>query len=265
MRRSPAFTIFVMIFSFFAVVVPQLSISAAANASFTQFTPISGSGCVFGIGVYSIQFDATIDDGGGQDYVSVVLKDATGIYGDVDFFSGSVGLNGLPFSDPTGFNSAPAARPFTLELYDITDPTGIIADTPQGLSHTLSGTLLSTYTFDPVPDVPACASLPLQLPAEPDAPPAEPADFCLNPLPDGSVVGEAPLGAQIYWEPAEGSASLGNTLNPGTYWVVGVDESGAFSKIWLTCNSQFWVPSNALQPNYAAPWNGQPLPTRVVS
>lgn len=148
-----------------------------------------------------------------------------------------------------------------------TDPYVLPANTPVTLSvttfygpnYTGGVAYVSTMTWDCTTGV--IISLENGIPT----PPAEPVDFCPNPLPDGSVVGEAPLGAQIYWEPAEGSASLGNTLNPGTYWVVGVDESGAFSKIWLTCNSQFWVPSNALQPSYLPPQNGQPLPTRVVS
>ncbi|GEM_PF-3859944 len=88
---------------------------------------------------------------------------------------------------------------------------------------------------------------------------------CPNPLLAGSVVGEAPAGAQVYWAPNAGSASPGVVLNPGTYWVMGVDETGEYSKIWLTCESVFWVRSDTLQPSYRPPQNGQALPTRVVN
>lgn len=138
-------------------------------------------------------------------------------------------------------------------------PVTLSVTTFYGPNYTGGVAYVSTMTWDCTTG--AILSLENGIPT----PPAEPVGFCPNSLPDGSVVGEAPLGAQIYWAPDEGSASQGLTLNPGTYWVVGVDETGNFSKIWLTCTSQFWVLSSALQPNYAPPWNGQPLPTRVVS
>lgn len=92
-----------------------------------------------------------------------------------------------------------------------------------------------------------------------------PSDACPNPLPGGAVLGEAPLGAQVYWGPSADKASPGVVLNPGTYYVTGVDATGEYSQVWLTCQSDLlWVRSDALQPSYAAPWNGQPLPTGVV-
>jgi hypothetical protein len=92
-----------------------------------------------------------------------------------------------------------------------------------------------------------------------------PVGDCPNPLISGSVVGEAPGGAQVYWAPNANSASPGIILNPGTYWVMGADETGAYSKVWLTCQSVFWVRSDTLQPSFRPPQTGEPLPTRVVS
>lgn len=146
--------------------VPSQSVRAASLGSFTGFTPNVASGCVFGIGNYTIEFTGTVVDLAGLDYVSVVLKDASGNYGDVDFWGVGVSTVGIT-GDATGFNSAPASRPFTLELYDIGDPTGVVADSPQGLALTLAGTLMTTYTFDPVPAIPACSALPLVVPAPP--------------------------------------------------------------------------------------------------
>ncbi|MBK8024875.1 MAG: hypothetical protein IPK19_26520 [Chloroflexi bacterium] len=81
-------------------------------------------------------------------------------------------------------------------------------------------------------------------------------------VPSGSVVGEAPLGAQAYYAPGE--VASGVVLNPGTYIVVGLDESGEYYKVVLAC--QFvWVRAETMQPSFQAPQNGQALPTGVVS
>ena len=96
------------------------------------------------------------------------------------------------------------------------------------------------------------------------AAPAMPA-VCTTPLPSGSVVGDAPGGAQVYWGPSADKASNGVVLNSGSYWVVGFDETGEFAQVWLTCNTQLlWVRADAIGPSANAPWNGTPLPSRVV-
>lgn len=82
-----------------------------------------------------------------------------------------------------------------------------------------------------------------------------------NPLPDGSVVGNLPFDTQAYWAPGEISTVV---VNAGNYYVVGVDESGEFYKIWLS-GEFLWIPVGNMQPSFEPPWTGQPLPTRVVS
>jgi hypothetical protein len=84
---------------------------------------------------------------------------------------------------------------------------------------------------------------------------------CALNIPSGSVVGEAPLGAQIYYAPAQ---ATNLTLNPGTYIVVGQDESETYYKIVLACQFR-WVRKDTMQPSYQSPQNGAPLPTRIVS
>jgi len=86
------------------------------------------------------------------------------------------------------------------------------------------------------------------------------ADACL-PLPVGSVVGDMPLGAQAYYAPGQ---VTNIEINPGTYWVLGEDESGQYYKILLACQ-YLWVRTDMMQPNFVSPWSGQPLPTQVVS
>ncbi len=83
---------------------------------------------------------------------------------------------------------------------------------------------------------------------------------CL-PIPDGSVVGDMPLGAQAFYAPGQATDI---TLNPGTYWVIGEDESGQYYEILLACQ-YLWVPVDTMQPSFQPPWSGQPLPTQVVS
>ncbi len=85
---------------------------------------------------------------------------------------------------------------------------------------------------------------------------------CSLPIPSGSVVGEAPLGAQVYYAP--GQASPGVVLNPGTYTVIGQDASETYYQVVLACQT-VWVRKDTMQPSYQAPQNGAPLPTRVVS
>ncbi len=84
---------------------------------------------------------------------------------------------------------------------------------------------------------------------------------CLLDVPAGSVVGDTPFQTQVYYEP--GNVSPGVFLNPGTYIVIGQDESETYYKIMLAC--QFvWVRKENMQPSYQPPQNGTPLPTRIV-
>lgn len=84
---------------------------------------------------------------------------------------------------------------------------------------------------------------------------------CSLDVPAGSVVGEAPLGAQVYYAP--GQISPGLILNPGTYIVIGQDESETYYQIVLACQT-LWVRKDTMQPSYQPPQNGAPLPTGIV-
>ena len=93
--------------------------------------------------------------------------------------------------------------------------------------------------------------------------PAAPAGSdCSTPIPDGSVVGEAPLGAQVFWAP--GQESPGLVLNPGTYHVIGQDASETYYKLFFNCQ-YIWVRKDTMQPSWLPPQNGAPLPQRIVS
>ncbi len=92
-------------------------------------------------------------------------------------------------------------------------------------------------------------------------PPGVVVEGCTLVVPEGSVVGDTPYNTQVYYEP--GNVSPGVFLNPGTYIVLGQDESETYYKIMLAC--QFvWVRKENMQPSYAPPQNGDPLPTRIV-
>ena len=138
--------------------------------------------------------------------------------------------------------SLPANTPLTLSVTTFNGPsfTGGVA-------------YVSTITWD-------CTTGELVITEEPVV-----SDTCQTPLHDGSVVGDAPGGAQVYWGPSADKASNGVVLNSGSYWVVGFDETGEFAQVWLTCNTQLlWVRADAIGPSANAPWNGTPLPSRVV-
>jgi len=77
-----------------------------------------------------------------------------------------------------------------------------------------------------------------------------------------SVVGSLPFLTQIFYEP--GKLSPGLFIEPGTYWVLGMDESASFYKIILSCE-YIWVPIDSMGPNYDATWMGRPLPTGIVT
>ena len=87
-------------------------------------------------------------------------------------------------------------------------------------------------------------------------------DVCGLSVPVGSVVGEAPAGAQVYYEP--GNMSPGVRLNPGTYVVIGQDATETYYKVVLACQ-YVWVLKSDMQPSMQSPQNGAPLPTRVVN
>ncbi|MEP7291547.1 MAG: hypothetical protein ABI835_07170 [Chloroflexota bacterium] len=77
----------------------------------------------------------------------------------------------------------------------------------------------------------------------------------------GAVMGDMPFSTQAFYAP--GKEASGVVINPGTYLVLGTDESGQFYQIILACET-LWVPVGSMQPSFQPLWNGQPLPTTVV-
>lgn len=88
------------------------------------------------------------------------------------------------------------------------------------------------------------------------------ADICSVAIPEGSVVGDAPFRTQVYYAP--GHVSPGLFLNPGTYHVIGQDETETYYKLFFNCQ-YIWVLKNMMQPSYLPPQNGAPLPQRIVN
>ncbi len=84
---------------------------------------------------------------------------------------------------------------------------------------------------------------------------------CTLPVPEGSVVGDVPFNAQVYYAP--GSASPGVLLNPGTYIVIGQDASETYYQLVLACQ-YVWVLKSNVQPSFLPPQNGAALPIRIV-
>ncbi len=245
---------------FVSIVLVSASIRVYAIGSLTISIPgiVSGdtSHCTSTLNIRDnfAGIATTDDDGSGHDYIAYLLRDGNNNVIDayVTRFSLGAFTSTLDELIPS-FDDLPdpVSRPFTLQYFDVPKPPLGMGDTPGTtvrdwvLAH---GTLLASNTFDPS-FVPGCAALPLA------------SDACL-PVPDGSVVGDTPYQAQVYWAPAK--VSPGIFLNPGTYWVIGEDDTHQFYKILLSCQD-VWVLKQDFQPSQQAPQNGTPLPTRAVS
>jgi hypothetical protein len=83
-------------------------------------------------------------------------------------------------------------------------------------------------------------------------------------IPDTAVVGAFVQTVVADWAPGEATAPA-VTLEAGkTAWVLGVDESLAYYKIFWGCQT-LWVPVGAMGPNPDDVWHSKPLPAVVVS
>jgi hypothetical protein len=108
----------------------------------------------------------------------------------------------------------------------------------------------------------SCEGLPTYVGPTPEPPTPSPAAVACPVLPSNAVVGNLPFSSQAFYAP--GKEANGVTVNAGTYWVLGVDETGEFYKIQIACE-RLWLPVTVLQPSFEPPWSGQPLPTNVVT
>jgi hypothetical protein len=242
---------------------------AASSATFTfDFVTDPGDGADGPD--YNVVGTGLVDDNGlSCDVVVMVMVDPTGAGVDVDSFclslaTGLGGSDGDYGSFGTGY--LPVASPITYALYDI-DAADLAAlslaglgDADQGyLDYVVAnGTLLVEQFLDET-DLGIPAATPFSF-AAPVGVVADPS-VCSVAIPEGSVVGDAPFGAQVYWSP--GNVSPGVILNPGTYHVIGQDESQTFYKLFFNCQ-YIWVLKDTMQPSYLPPQNGAPLPTRII-
>lgn len=139
--------------------------------------------------------------------------------------------------------TAPLYNPLTMHLYSLEG---------NGLPEVLVGS--ETGTCDGLPTYVAPTPEPGTTPT--------PMPIACPVLPSNAVVGNLPFSTPAFYAP--GKEANGVTVNAGTYWVLGVDETGEFYKIQIACE-RLWLPVGVLQPSYEAPWSGQPLPINIVS
>ncbi len=230
--------------------IPRLSLAAVfvlvALLSSSGFTALAFTGVTLSVpGKYAptghcsgtpIEIDYTVahltDDSGGYDYFGVLTFDGSGNI--IDAYSypvdaaSSVPLSAFFLTFP-GYDNLPdpVSRPFTTVVYDLPfyDHSGHSGSEIASYVQS-NGSEVARTTFDPS-FVPECAALPQVVTSTCPA------------LPDGSVVGDLPMPTQAFYAP--GKVSPGLMLNPGTYWVIGADESGGYYKILLSCQ-YLWVP-----------------------
>ncbi len=251
----------------FSLLVSMLfggSVFAVSSATFV-FDAISDPGDLADGPDYDITGVGFVDDGSGCDVVTMIMVDATGGIVDVDtvclsLIDGTGGSDG-DYGSFDGY--VPVMSPVTYALYDLTATdlaaTIGLGDNDQAyVDYIVANSACLYELFYDETDLSIPAGTPFSLCGGGSS--SESAG-CTLAAPAGSVVGEAPLGAQVFWAP--GKESPGVVLNPGTYIVIGQDESETYYKVMLAC--QFvWVRKDAMQPSYQAPQNGAALPTRVV-
>jgi hypothetical protein len=196
---------------------------ASTYAGSVAFTCINADAA--GSGSHTLDRDNT---GSGQEALRVDITDGAGTLIYTLSFSNVLGT----FAGGIGdffYTTAPAYNPITFTLTSLAG-NGL----PEQVDYVAQGN---------------CAGLPTFATAG-----------CGLPLTANAVVGDVPLGAQAYSIP--GQVASGVVLNPGTYWILGQDESHEFYKVLLACQ-YLWIPVNTAQPSFESPWSGQPLPTQV--
>ena len=243
-------------------VIGVTSVFAASSASFV-FDFVSDPGDVGDGPDYDVTGIGVIDDGGGCDLVVMVMVDATGAPTDVDSFCLSL-ITGLGGSDGDygsfGTGYVPTLDPVTYALFDLTAAdiaalSGFGDNDQEYFDYVVANTVCLAEQSINAGSIPVGTAYSL-------CGSGSVGGTCRLSPPAGSVVGEAPVGAQVYWSP--GNASPGIVLNPGTYIVVGQDASETYYKVVLACE-YVWVRKDTMQPSFQSPQNGAPLPTTIVS
>ncbi len=231
-----------VLFAFiFVFLLGSISTALAAGETF-QVVSVDTVGCNsgnFGMTVERANLD------GGTYYVHTVVTVGSLIYMNEQASISVNGLSGWNIFDNFTYGAVPnpgtypipAGQQMTLDFY-LERPVGTVLYTWQLV---VDGCDTGNILFNGAPNAGGACSLV---------------------IPSGSVVGEAPAGAQAYYTP--GQAAPGVVLNPGTYTVIGQDASETYYKIVLACQT-LWVRKDTMQPSYQAPQNGTPLPTRIVS
>ncbi len=242
------------------VIVAVSTVFAASSVIITPFGTTSGSPT-------GLVFSGVVDDGSECDAYAIMFTDATGQITDIDvgcalISSGEATAYNDPGSYETGYINT--TSPITISVFDIEgsfiDYIGEVCFEEGENSIACGEYLLSgaavcigeiyhdATDLTPGSPFPVCGSLA--------------SGECRLNVPSGSVVGDMPLGAQAYYAP--GLVAPEVVINPGTYLVIGQDESETYYKIVLACQ-YLWVRKDTMQPSFQAPQNGEPLPTRIVS
>lgn len=209
----------------------------------------------FDVDISATMHGTTVDETNPDiDLYDVMLLDGDGTIIDNYIYGTGLGSDYVTNFTMGDWNGVHAdSMPLTVRLIDIGNPGMVLEDSPEAIAAALAAPVLDEATLDLRDVWPVeCGNLPTGSMSAGSA--------CLA-LPSGAVVGQLPNATQAYFSPGNLSTV---TVNAGTYWVIGVDSSGAYYKIVLACQ-YLWVPINTMQPSYQAPWHGESLPTGVVS
>lgn len=225
-----------------AVLTLVLVVSMASSSSYIPGGIILGCNGWTGDDRVAWTFDRhNIDDATNAENFYQVWQDGAGnLLQPIVIEQVTHGSWGVGYGEP--WDDAPQYNPLTMHLYSMAG---------NGLEEVLVGTETGT-----------CEGLPTYVGPTPTPPAPSPAAIACPVLPANAVVGNLPFSTPAFYAP--GKLAIGVTVNAGTYWVLGVDETSEYYKIQIGCE-RLWLPVSVLQPSYEAPWSGQSLPINVVS
>ncbi|MBX3080736.1 MAG: hypothetical protein KF716_03820 [Anaerolineae bacterium] len=202
--------------------------------------------------LYSGSFNATTNDGDGDDWLGVVGMDGNGNVSDNDWSHAPVGTIAAGFADGLTGSFSPTARPFRVRVYDInTSAAGIPEDSAAGWALALSGNLIAEATID-FGSLPGCADLPI---VGGDAE----GQFSGPPLPGPDARNLVLINKTVGVLSSPGGAQTGEVLKVcQTAFILETSPDGQYGRIYVMGG---WIPLSAtvdVAEDYGQP-GGQPI------
>lgn len=223
------------------VVVAALAImlfSGPGNTPGEAMTYVSGSMTITCTGQTNdllLAFDRNNTPTPDEEAYRLIARDGAGTV--LYLYEGTIGF-GTAFVNDATWSPSPEYNPITYEIISVAG-NGL----PAQVGFTETGNCPGLPMYEPAFDV------------------LEPGCDVQIPITSSAVVGRFIVNSPAYWAPGKSTDIVIEAGN--TAWVVGVDASGAYYKVYWVCQA-LWIPVGNMGPNYDEVWNGRPLPADVV-